>query len=112
MVPRKPAKKTTEELFDAIDEALKTKNYYFSDHGEKRSKTRRKVDDLQVVKILKSANRSHEARKDKYEKGYEDWNYHIRGKNCEEDDIRIAVSFDEDGMVIITVINLDEDDDE
>lgn len=109
MGPKKPVKKTTAELFEAIDEALENIDYYFSDHGEKRSKSRRKVGDLEVIKILKSDERRHEAAKDKYEERNADWNYHIRGKNCDDERIRIALSFDEDGMVIITVINLDEE---
>jgi len=46
------------------------------------------------------------------EKNQQDWNYHIRGKNTDGDQIRIVISFDEDGMPIITVINLDEEQNE
>jgi hypothetical protein len=104
----KPQKKTTEELIDAIDKAMTSGEYYFTDHGDKRSKTRKKVNDLEVVKILVGDNKWHEANKDKYERNRKDWNYHIRGKNSDGDQIRIAVSFDNNGMPIITVINLDE----
>lgn len=105
----KPVKKTTAELFEAIKFSLENGEYYFSDHGDLRSKTRKNVNDLEVVKILEGNDKWHEAAKDKYEKGHKDWNYHIRGRNSDEDQIRIAISFDEAGMVVITVINLDED---
>lgn len=92
----------------AIGQAMRTGNYYFSEHGYDRSKTRKKVNDLEVIKILKGNEKWHEAKKDKYESGNSDWNYHIRGKNTDGDKIRIVISFDVGGMPIITVINLDE----
>lgn len=105
----KPKKKTTAELFEAIKHSLENNEYYFSDHGNVRSKTRKNVNDLEVIKILEGDDKWHESAKDKYEKDHKDWNYHIRGRNSDEDKIRIAISFDEAGMVVITVINLDED---
>jgi hypothetical protein len=104
----KPIKKTTEELFSAIHNALLKGEYYFTDHGESRSKTRKNVNVLEVLKILGGHDKWHENIKDKYENNKKDWNYHIRGKNSDGEQIRIAVSFDKDGMPIITVINLDE----
>ena len=104
----KPIKKTTDEVIKAISKTMSLGTYYFTDHGDKRSKTRKKVSDLEIIKILESNDKWHEAKKDKYEKGSTDWNYHIRGKNTNGDQIRIAISFDKDGMPIITVINLDE----
>jgi len=108
----KPKKKTTAELMAAIATAMDSGEYYFSDHGEKRSASRKKVNDLEVIKILQDDDKWHEAKKDKFEPGYTDWNYHIRGKNSDGDAIRIALSFDKEGMPIITVINLDEADNE
>lgn len=99
-------KKKTEELFKAIEKAINEGNYYFTDHGEMRSITRKNVSDFEVLRILKGSNKWHEKAKDKYVMGEEDWNYHIRGKNTDGEKIRIAVSFDKNGMPIITVINL------
>lgn len=108
----KPKKKTSVELFLEIDNSLKSGNYYFTDHGDRRSKTRKTVNDIEIIKILSGSDKWHEAVKDKYEKNRDDWNYHIRGKNTDGDQIRIVVSFDEDGMPIITVVNLDEEENE
>lgn len=105
---KKVVKKTTTELFTGIVRAINSKKYYFSDHGEMRSATRQKVTDFEVIRILRNSDKWHEKAKDKYVDGKADWNYHIRGKNTDEDNIRIAVSFDKYGMVVITVINLDE----
>ncbi len=106
---KKPVKKVTDELFSSIELAIKNADYYFTDHGEMRSSTRRKVTDEEVIKLLKGKNKWHEKNKDKYEEGKADWNYHIRGKNSDDEKIRISLSFDKYGMPIITIINLDED---
>lgn len=107
-----PSKKTTEDLMAAIEKAIEKGEYYFTDHGEKRSKARKKVNDLEVLKILFGKEKWHEAARDKFVRNHFDWNYHIRGINSDGDQIRIVISFDHDGMPIITVINLDEKDDE
>ena len=59
----KPTKKTTDELMEAINKAMASGTYYFTDHGDKRSKTRKKVSDLEVIKILEGNDKWHEAKK-------------------------------------------------
>ena len=105
----KPVKKSTQELFSKIEEAIKNTEYYFTEHGEMRSLTRKNVTDEEILRILEGKNKRHEKSKDKYEEGRVDWNYHITGRNTDDEAIRIVTSFDEFGMVIITVINLGED---
>jgi hypothetical protein len=105
----KPKKKTKQELFDNIETAIKTGNYIFTEHGELRSKQRKNVNDLQIIKILKSQTKKHEAVRDYYQEGYADWNYHITGKTLNHEKIRIVLSFDSNLMLIVTVINLDEE---
>jgi hypothetical protein len=105
----KPKKKTKQELFDSIEVAIKTGNYVFTEHGEMRSKQRKNVNDLQIIKLLKSRTKKHEAAIDHYIEGYADWNYHITGKTIDNEKVRIVLSFDADLMLIITVINLDEE---
>lgn len=104
----KPKKKTKQELFDSIEIAIKTGNYIFTEHGELRSKQRKNVNDLQIIKILNSKTKKHDAARDYYQEGYTDWNYHILGKTINHEKIRIVLSFDSNLMLIITVINLDE----
>jgi hypothetical protein len=111
-IVQKPKKKTTRELFAAIQKALEERRYYFTDHGLERSRTRRKVNDLEVLRILRSSQKKHVAQKDKFERSQRDWNYHISGLNSDDESILIALSFDQAGMAIITVINLNEGDDE
>jgi hypothetical protein len=108
----RPTKKTTNELMKAISNAVNANEYYFTDHGDKRSKARKKVNDLEIIKILSGHDKWHETKRDKYVRNNNDWNYHVCGKNSDGDQIRIVISFDHDGMPIITVINLDEEKDE
>ena len=64
------------------------------------------------LEMVFCGKKTKQAKKDHYIVGCTDWNYHIRGRNINNDQIRIAISFDKYGMPIITVINLDEAEDE
>ncbi len=48
----------------------------------------------------------HEPQKDQYAEDFKTWNYAIRGKTIDERELRIITSFDENNMLIITVIDL------
>jgi hypothetical protein len=48
----------------------------------------------------------HEKRKDQFDELYKAWNYSIRGKTPDFRELRIVISFDENGMLIITAIDL------
>jgi len=68
---------------------------------------RRKERDISVVDIVYVLmNGKHEETKDQYKREYRAWNYSIRGQTVDERDLRIAVSFDESHLLIITVIRL------
>ena len=105
---RRPQKKTTDELFNAIENALENKNYYFTSHALKRSKERKNLSEFQVIKILSSQSKYHEPKKDSFNEDFNTWNYSIRGRSIDSENIRIILSFDENDLLIITVINLDE----
>ena len=102
----KPEKKLSNELFEAIAAALKSKNYYFTDHALKRSKQRKNVSEFQIIELLESRSKYHESKKDSFDENFRNWNYSIRGKSIDAEDIRIILSFDKDLMLVITVINL------
>ena len=38
---------------------------------------------------------------------YNAWNYAIRGRTVDRRDLRVIVSFDEDGMLLITTIEVE-----
>lgn len=68
---------------------------------------RRKERDISVADIVHVlTNGGHEESKDQYKPEYRAWNYAVRGKTVDNWDLRIAVSFDENHMLIITVIRL------
>ena len=100
----KPPKKTTTEIFAAIDKALNTGEYFISIHGRQRIKERR-VTALHIVQALRCEKRKHEARKDKHEKGMHDWNYSIISTDIEDRKLRIILTFSQQ-MLVVTVIVL------
>ena len=52
-------------------------------------------------------NGYHEKRKDTFVEAFRAWNYAIRGKTVDKKDLRVIVSFDSVGMLIVTAIDLD-----
>jgi len=48
----------------------------------------------------------HEKRKDTWRDDLDAWNYAVRGKTVDGKDVRVVVSFDRSGMLIITVIDV------
>ncbi|HDN27079.1 MAG TPA: hypothetical protein ENG03_08300 [Thioploca sp.] len=103
-----PKNKTKQELFESLGTAIKTGNYVFMEYGEKSSVLRQNVNDLQIINILTSSTKKHDAARDAYQDGCADWNYHIIGKTINNEKVRIVLSFDE-FMLIIKAINLDEE---
>jgi hypothetical protein len=65
---------------------LKKNNYIFCQHAKERQ--------LEIKR-----------KKDTYKES-QDWNYCIEGKDLDERTIRVIISFSEDLMLIITVINI------
>lgn len=105
MVLKRTHKKTTNELFLAIKKALERKSYIFTSHAFERL-IDRNINELTVIRILKSQFKYHEVRKDSYAQSFRSWNYSIVGISPDDEDIRIIVSFEEETMLVITVINL------
>lgn len=102
------SKKTTAELFQMIRRSLEERSYYFTAHAMLRSEQRVGLNRFQILRILAGSTKYHESRKDTYSDEFEAWNYSIRGTTLDGDDVRIIISFDENSLLIITVINLDE----
>lgn len=106
---QKPKKLTDTELFQKIHDKIIDIDYIFLKHAKQRQKDR-SVTDLDVLNILeneKGRRRKRNKRKDKYERGKEDWNYCIEGLDIDGEKVRIIVSFNEEFLLIITVIRPD-----
>jgi hypothetical protein len=83
-------------------ECVEQGRYYDTSHAILR-KIQRQISLMHVLYVLRHGY--HEKRKDQYSLEHKDWTYSIRGLSIDRRDIRIA-AFDEDEMLIITVIEI------
>ena len=89
---------------DLIGKKLDKAQDRYVDHALQRIKER-EVTLLEVRQVLRGGY--HEKRKDEFKEEHQAWNYSVRGKTVDKRNLRIAVSFDEDDVLVITVIDLD-----
>lgn len=90
-------------LMAVIKTGLESGRYLDTRHAFDR-KMGRQITRPEVIFVLNHGH--HEKRKDKFEELFNAWNYAIRGKTMDQRELRVAVSFDENGMLIITAIEL------
>ena len=64
----------------------------------------RSIDLPDVLYVLK--NGYHEKAKSIFDEAFETWKYAVRGKTVDNYDIRIIIAFDENNMLIITVMHV------
>ena len=91
-------------VMQLISKAIEDGRYLDTRHAFERQSLR-KITRPEILYVLR--NGFHEKRKDVYRLEFESWNYAIRGKTIDRRNIRIAVSFDESDLLIITAIDLD-----
>lgn len=70
-------------------------------HAMERKRERR-ITLPDIIHILR--NGVHEKAKDTYSEEFKAWKYAIRGKTIDDREIRVIVSFNSDGMLIITAM--------
>lgn len=112
----KPSKKTDQKLFSLIEQKIKERKYIFVMHAKERQQ-QRNISDLDALNILEGKSgyeRKRNKNKDSYESNYiyekpQDWKYCIEGKDIDKKKVRIILTFSDDLMPIITVINLSEE---
>lgn len=93
-----------DNLIFKIRECLDNGTYRFSKHAlERRNERAASLPD--VIEVL--YNGYHEKIKDTWDDAFNAWNYSIRGNTIDNDTFRIIVSFEDNGLLIITVIRLD-----
>lgn len=92
-----------QNVIKKVKACIDTDNYRFSDHGYER-KIERYAALPDILKVLR--NGYHEKQKDEWKPEFNAWNYAIRGKAIDGNELRIAVSFEENGLLIVTVIRL------
>ncbi|MCH9021382.1 MAG: DUF4258 domain-containing protein [Planctomycetes bacterium] len=102
MAKKRPAKIT--DVRSQIIQAVNSGEYLDVTHAQDRSRERN-ITRPEYEYVLK--NCFHERSKDEYMENYKAWNYAVRGHTIDGRDIRVVVSFDDNGMLIITVIDLE-----
>lgn len=101
---RRPAK--LENVLGLARACLGAGRYRDTRHAEVR-KHQRQITLPEVLEVVRGGYR--EPAKDEYKPEWKAWNYAIRGKTIDRRELRIAVSFDEEGFLIfITSIDLGE----
>jgi len=102
---KRPSKQA--DVVTKVRPAAATGMYSFVDHAAKRLNDC-EVTTLKVVHILQ--NGWHEVRKDDWQVKHNAWNDAIRGRTLDQRKLRLAVALDPNGILIITVIDLDKPD--
>jgi hypothetical protein len=92
-----------DELFPIIRDCIDKGSYRQSKHAIDRE-MEREIDLMDVLYVLKTGY--HEKQKTTYDDIFHTWKYAIRGKTLDKCDIRIIVTFDDTGMLIITVMHV------
>lgn len=92
-------------ILPKIRHCVEESNYSFTSHAFARH-NERKITLPEVLHVLK--NGYEEKSKTKFTEEHNAWKYAIRGKTIRDEiDIRIIVAFDENNMMIITVMRVE-----
>jgi len=91
------------DLFDRIRRCVDKEQYTQTKHALQRHKERG-IDLSDALYVLKTGH--HEKRKTSFDAINNTWKYAIRGRTVDNADLRIIIAFDEDDMIIITVIEI------
>jgi len=98
--------KQLENLLDCIRECIRMGNYRESCHSVARQ-NERKISLVDTLHVL--THGYHEKRKTTFDEIFGTWKYAIRGNTIDERTVRVIVAIGEDGMLIITVVHIKEE---
>lgn len=99
-------KEKTEDVLNKIKKCIEEGQYILTLHALDRQ-NERFINLPETLHVLKTGYE--EKRKTRFDKERNTWKYAIRGKTIRDEiDVRVVVAFDENEMVIITVINIGE----
>ena len=94
-----------DRLLEHIREALDAGRFLDTVHTTQRQ-AERQITRPEMLYVLRHG--WHEKRKDVFDTRYHAWNYAIRGKTIDGRPLRVVVSFEDRGLLIITAIALGE----
>lgn len=97
--------KKLENVLEKIKECIELKRYTFTNHALQRVKERG-IDIATTRYILLTGYE--EKRKTSFNESINSWKYAIRGVTKDGLHVRVIVAFDKDGMLVITVIHIEE----
>lgn len=98
--------KAPEKLVDVLEKirvCIEQEQYLFTNHALDRV-TERGIDIQTVINVLLSGYE--EKKKTTFDKEKKSWKYAIRGMTIDDVDVRIIIAFDEDEMLVITVMHV------
>ncbi len=103
-MPKPVKSEKVPDLLRMVHDCLDEGTYRFSQHAVDRGKER-SVPLPDIIEVLRNGH--HEKRKDTWDTIFNSWNYAIQGKTVDQNTCRIIVSFEDNGLLIITVVRLD-----
>jgi len=90
-------------VLEVIRSAIENRKYFQTTHALERL-DQREIDLFDVLYVLK--NGYHEKRKTSFDEAFQKWKYAIRGNTSENHQLRIIVTIESNGVLIITAIDL------
>jgi hypothetical protein len=99
---KKPEK--LKNLLHEIRDCIEKGEFTFTKHALERQ-NERIITTVAVLYVLKTGHEEKE--KTRFDSEKNRWKYAIRGKTSKEEDIRVIISFDENKMLIITVMHVE-----
>ncbi len=92
------------DLLREVRRCIEPGRYLDTRHAAARQ-AERDITRPEILQVLRHGH--HEKRKDSFDTLHQAWNYAVRGKTVDQKELRVIVSFDEAGMLIITAIELE-----
>jgi hypothetical protein len=104
LVKGKNLKPQTPDLLSAIRKNLDSGHYWHTAHAVSRA-LERGIPLPEILFALRRGKRREDL--DRFDREFDAWNYVIEGRNPNGDELRVVVSFDSSGrLLIVTVIEL------
>lgn len=102
----KPDKKSDAKLFELVEKCISNIEYVFLPHAKARSSYRSILEPvvLDILQNKRNTKRKRNKKKDTFRENNKTWNYCIEGNDSNNEIIRIILSFDDNLMLIITVM--------
>lgn len=98
--------KQIDNLLEKVRDCIENEKFTQTNHALQRHQERF-INLEHALYVLKHGY--HEKRKTIFDNVYHTWKYAIRGTTFDNFNIRVIVAFDEEGMIIITVMHVVED---